>query len=85
MSDSVSVKEFRADLARVLRRVQRGARVTIVYRSRPVCQLVPLGTSDVPVASLASDPLYRAPAAGRSSDGRDAADHDEVLYTARRR
>lgn len=85
MSDSVNVKELRRDLARVLRRVERGARVTIVYRSRPVCQLVPLGTADVGATKLEDDPLYEAPAVGRSSDGRMAADHDDVLYAARRR
>lgn len=32
--------------------------------------------------ALEEDPIYRALAVGRSSDGRAARDHDRVLYSA---
>jgi prevent-host-death family protein len=84
MRNTVSLRELRADLKRVLRRVEQGARITVVYRSRPVCQLVPLGTADAPSEDLEADPLYRAGAVGSSADGKTARDHDELLYPARR-
>jgi len=35
----------------------------------------------MPAGDLAGDPLYRAAALGRSTDGGTAADHDRLLYT----
>jgi hypothetical protein len=35
--------------------------------------------------ALEEDPLYRADALGRSSDGLTAADHDALLYGSRRK
>jgi prevent-host-death family protein len=79
MTFSINAKQLRASLPEVVRRVQRGARYTVIYRSRPAFQIVPV---DQPAATgpLQDDPLYQAPALGRSSDGRTAADHDAALY-----
>ena len=85
MQSVVSAKALRAQLAAVLERVRQGESITVIYRSRPVCRLVPLAGADEPLAPLEEDPLYRAKGVGGSRDGLRAADHDTVLYgTARR-
>ncbi len=80
MNTLITTKELRATLPTVVERVRRGARFTVVYRSRPAFQLVPVDDASRPVGEIASDSLYRAPALGRSTDGRTAADHDRLLY-----
>lgn len=80
MSTSINAKTLRASLPDVVRQVQKGARFTVIYRSRPAFQIVPLGDAEQPLGPLAEDPLYKAEAIGASSDGRSAADHDELLY-----
>jgi len=61
--------------------VRKGARFTVLYRSNPAFQIVPIDETEAPPRTpLEADPLYRARAVGRSSDGRTAAEHDESLY-----
>jgi prevent-host-death family protein len=84
MGKTISAKTLRVNLGEILHEVRKGARYTVVYRSRPVCQIVPVGESGIDPGKPEEDPLYRARAVGRSRDGRSAADHDEVLYGARR-
>jgi antitoxin (DNA-binding transcriptional repressor) of toxin-antitoxin stability system len=81
MNTLISAKELRASLPKLVRQIQRGARFTVLYRSRPVFQIVPTNAGAGTASDLDEDPLYRAPAVGRSRDGRRAADHDAVLYT----
>jgi prevent-host-death family protein len=85
MQNVINAKTLRAELAAILERVRKGERFTVVYRSRPVCRLVPVDASEEFQGALEEDPLYRADALGRSSDGLTAADHDTVLYGSRRR
>lgn len=80
MNVSINAKRLRASLPDVVERVRKGTRFTVIYRSRPAFQIVPMNESDQPAVALTDDPLYRARAVGRSSDGRKAEDHDEVLY-----
>jgi len=80
VSDTINAKELRASLPRVVARVRKGARYTVIYRSRPAFRIVPVDDPDQSRAPLDEDPLYRAPALGRSKDGRTAADHDAALY-----
>jgi antitoxin (DNA-binding transcriptional repressor) of toxin-antitoxin stability system len=80
MNVSINAKRLRATLPDVVERVRKGTRFTVIYRSRPAFQIVPMGDSGVVRAALADDPLYRAQAVGSSSDGRTAADHDAILY-----
>jgi len=44
--------------------VTKGARYTVLYRSRPAFQIVPIDQVDAPRTPLEADPLYRAPAVG---------------------
>jgi hypothetical protein len=60
--------------------VRKGTRFTVLYRSRPAFQIVPMGADERPASALDDDPLYRAAAVGRSVDGLAAADHDTILY-----
>ncbi len=80
MNALISAKELRASLPKVVRRVRQGARFTVLYRSRPAFQLVPVDAVSDTGAELESDTLYRAKPVGRSADGRVAADHDRLLY-----
>jgi len=64
----------------VVRKVQRGARFTVLYRSHPAFQIVPVEAPIQTAEDLSREPLYHARAVGRSTDGRTAAEHDAVLY-----
>jgi antitoxin (DNA-binding transcriptional repressor) of toxin-antitoxin stability system len=80
MNISINAKRLRASLPDVVERVRKGTRFTVIYRSRPAFQIVPINEAEQPPVALVDDPLYHARAVGRSSDGRTAADHDAVLY-----
>ena len=80
MNVSINAKRLRGSLPEVVERVRKGTRFTVIYRSRPAFQIVPVSDSEQATGSVADDPLYRAPAVGRSTDGRTAADHDALLY-----
>ena len=80
MNTVINAKELRSGLPQVVRKVRRGMRFTVLYRSRPAFQVVPVDASEPPTGEVAEDPLYRAKPLGRSVDDRFAADHDAVLY-----
>jgi prevent-host-death family protein len=80
MNVPINAKRLRASLPDVVERVRRGTRFTVIYRSRPAFQIVPVNDTEQMDVALTDDPLYRAPAVGRSKDGRASADHDSVLY-----
>ena len=82
MKRAINVKELRASLPSVVRRVRGGERITVIYRSRPAFQIVPLEGVRPSDSPLETDPLFRAEAVGRSRDGRSAAEHDAVLYAS---
>ena len=80
MNVPINAKRLRATLPDVVERVRKGTRFTVIYRSRPAFQIVPVtDTADASV-SLSEDPLYRAPAVGSSVDRRASTDHDAILY-----
>ena len=80
MNTLINAKELRASLPAIVGKVRRGARFTVLYRSRPAFQVVPVDATAESMGDLASDSLYRAKPVGRSKDGRSAADHDSLLY-----
>ncbi|MSQ53047.1 MAG: hypothetical protein EXR28_14300 [Betaproteobacteria bacterium] len=80
MNLTINAKQLRASLPKLVEQVSRGARFTVLYRSRRAFQIVPIDEADTPRGPLESDPLYRAKAVGKSSDGQSAADHDAFLY-----
>lgn len=80
MNVPINAKRLRASLPDVVERVRRGTRFTVIYRSRPAFQIVPVNDSELTPVDLADDPLYRARPVGRSTDGRTAAEHDTALY-----
>ena len=80
MNVSINAKRLRATLPDVVERVRKGARFTVIYRSRPAFQIVPVNDEAHLSGELVDDPLYRARPVGRSSDKRTAVDHDAVLY-----
>ena len=77
---SINAKTLRASLPDVVRRVRKGDRFTVIYRSRPAFKIVPVDDAPEMPAEPRRDSLYRAKSVGRSKDGRTAADHDELLY-----
>ena len=80
MPDMISAKQLRERLRDVVESVKRGRRYTVLYRSQPVFDIVPVGGPSIENVPLASDPLYQAPPVGLSASGDAAARHDEVLY-----
>jgi antitoxin (DNA-binding transcriptional repressor) of toxin-antitoxin stability system len=80
MNVHINAKRLRASLPDVVERVRKGTRFTVIYRSRPAFQIVPVNDAEHMDMALTDDPLYRAPAVGRSKDGHAAADHDALLY-----
>lgn len=80
MNVSINAKRLRGSLPDVVERVRKGTRFTVIYRSRPAFQIVPVNEAEQPGVELTDDPLYGAAAVGRSRDGRTAADHDRELY-----
>lgn len=80
MNFTINAKQLRASLPKVVERVRKGARFTVLYRSRRAFQIVPVDESETPRIPLDADPLYHAKAVGRSTDHRTAAEHDVMLY-----
>ncbi len=80
MNTLISAKQLRASLPEVVEKVRRGARFTVLYRSRPAFQIIPVDAPAPAAGSLAGEPLHRAKPLGRSADGQSAADHDALLY-----
>lgn len=80
MNVPINAKRLRASLPEVVERVRKGTRFTVIYRSRPAFQIVPVDDVHQSAVDLPSDPLYRAQAVGRSTDKRTAAEHDSMLY-----
>jgi prevent-host-death family protein len=80
MDRTINAKELRASLPRIVDRVRRGERFTVIYRSRPALRLVPVSDEALGSGPLEDDPMYRASAVGASSDGLDSRDHDRILY-----
>lgn len=80
MNTIVNARELRRSLGDILNRVQKGERFTVVYRSRLVGQIVPLGEPLSEPSDLAGEPLYHAGPVGFSTDGLSAEAHDELLY-----
>ena len=76
----INAKRLRSTLPEVVERVRKGTRFTVIYRSRPAFQIVPVDDKAHAAISLADDTLYRAPAVGSSDDGRTSIDHDAILY-----
>jgi antitoxin (DNA-binding transcriptional repressor) of toxin-antitoxin stability system len=80
MNITINAKQLRASLPKLVESVRRGARYTVLYRSRRAFQIIPVDDADAPRGALQDDPLYRAKALGKSTDGKTAADHDAMLY-----
>jgi antitoxin (DNA-binding transcriptional repressor) of toxin-antitoxin stability system len=76
----INAKRLRATLPDVVARVRKGTRFTVIYRSRPAFQIVPVDDASLAAGALTDDPLYRAEGVGASKDGLTSADHDQVLY-----
>jgi antitoxin (DNA-binding transcriptional repressor) of toxin-antitoxin stability system len=80
MNITINAKQLRASLPKLVEQVRKGARFTVLYRSRRAFQIVPVDESEAPRSPLESDPIYRARPVGRSVDKRSAADHDTLIY-----
>lgn len=80
MDRIINAKELRASLPKIVERVSRGEQFTVLYRSRPALGLVPVTEDALADVPNTDDPLFRAEAVGRSSDGLTSRDHDRLLY-----
>jgi prevent-host-death family protein len=82
METIINAKTLRNELRAVIERVARGERFTVLYRSRPVCRLIPVDSDEPATGRPEDDSLYQAEPVGASQDGLSATDHDVVLYLA---
>ena len=80
MAEIINAKQLRGRLKEVVSKVREGERFTVLYRSRPAFDIVPVGSPPIQSTPLEADPLYQAPPVGASESGDAAARHDEVLY-----
>ncbi len=80
MNLTINAKELRAQLPELVERVRKGARYTVLYRSRPAFRIVPMDDTPTELCPLEDDPLYKAQPLGRSTDGLTSEDHDKVIY-----
>ena len=80
MTDMISAKQLRERLKDVVENVKHGRRYTVLYRSQPAFDIVPVGGPSTNPVPLDSDPLYQAPPVGSSASGGVAERHDDVLY-----
>jgi antitoxin (DNA-binding transcriptional repressor) of toxin-antitoxin stability system len=82
MDKILNAKQLRATLPAIVERVRRGERFTVLYRSHPAFRVVPVNddTSPHDDDGLSTEPLYRAGALGRSTDGLRAAEYDALMY-----
>ena len=80
MKHIINVKELRASLPEIVKRVQNGDQYTVLYRSRPAFRIISLSDDEEIKLPLSDDPLYQAGAAGESTDGLTGEDHDSVVY-----
>jgi antitoxin (DNA-binding transcriptional repressor) of toxin-antitoxin stability system len=74
MNVPINAKRLRATLPDVVERVRKGTRFTVIYRSRPAFQIVPVDDKGSAPLSLADDTLYRAGPVGSSDDHHVAED-----------
>jgi antitoxin (DNA-binding transcriptional repressor) of toxin-antitoxin stability system len=80
MNVPINAKRLRATLPDVVERVRKGTRFTVIYRSRPAFQIVPVDDKGSLTMSLGDDTLYHAQPVGSSNDRRTSVDHDAILY-----
>ena len=85
METVIHAKTLRTRLAEIMKRVQKGERFTVLYRSRPVCRITPADRVLEAESALEEDPIYQSESLSCSKDGKTAADHDEILYGGRGR
>ena len=80
MDAIINIKQLRHSLPELVRRVSKGARFIVLYRSRPAFKMIPIDDTASFASPLKDDPIYHASAVGRSKNGRAARDHDQILY-----
>lgn len=78
----INAKELRAQLPKLVERVRKGARFTVLYRSRPAFRIVPMDDAPAKLCPLEEEPLYRAKPLCNVKGGPSSAEHDKVIYGA---
>ena len=80
MEHIINIKELRASLPNIIKRVHQGDQYIVLYRSRPAFRIMSVDTEVELKVPVANDPVYGAPAVGRSKDGLTEKEHDFILY-----
>jgi len=80
MKHTINIKELRASLPDIIKKVRLGDQFVVLYRSRPAFRIMAVDAEEELTIPLSDDPIYRAPAIGRSFDGLTSQDHDLTLY-----
>lgn len=80
MNITINAKELMAQLPKLVERVRKGARFTVIYRSRPAFRIVPIDEKPEKLCPLEEDPLYRAKPLCNVPGPPYSDDHDKVVY-----
>ena len=80
MEKTINIRQLRSDLAAIVDQVQKGARFTVLYRSRPAFRIVPVDGQPAGTSDYTQDPLYQAKPQGRPKSRVAEMHHDEILY-----
>lgn len=76
MKDTVGVGELRQNLSKFLRRVERGERLVVTDRNRPIAELVPLPDNN-------QSAVQRLVTEGRATPARSALDFKPIKLKGR--
>jgi prevent-host-death family protein len=76
----INIKDLRASLPDIIKRVHQGDQYVVLYRSRPAFRIMSVEIEQELTLPVSEDPIYGASAVGRSRDGLTAKDHDRILY-----
>ena len=81
MDATITFTQLRASLPKLIQRLRKGSRFTVIHHHRPAFRIVPMNeTGPAPARSIQNDSLYRAKAVGRSRGSPYPTDQDSVLY-----
>ncbi len=80
MEHIINIKELRASLPDIIKRVHQGDQYVVLHRSRPAFRIMSVDSEKALTIPVSEDPVYGAPAVGRSKDGLTAKEHDLILY-----
>jgi prevent-host-death family protein len=75
MEHIINIKELRASLPDIIKRVHQGDNYIVLYRSRPAFRIMSVDNEEALTIPVSDDPIYGATAVGTSTAGISASKH----------